>query len=131
VLKEGIYVQKNQIWFIVGLLFAIIVAIFALANSSLVAVSLIFYEFEASQAVVIFFSVAVGAVITVLLGLGRHFKIKGELKKLRKENEALKKSLELQNEPKEIKTSDGTKEITQTAADEDTAKPEGKPVIND
>jgi len=83
--------QKSQLLFIVSLIFAIIVTIFALTNSDPVVINLLFLQFEASQALVIFFSAALGAITVTLLGLIKHIKLKSEVKKLKKEKEELMK----------------------------------------
>lgn len=85
--------QKNQIWFIMGLIFAIIVTVFALTNANAVVIHLFFYEVQASQALVIFSSAAMGAIMVVLLGTTQHFKLRSELRKLKKENEQLEKRI--------------------------------------
>jgi uncharacterized integral membrane protein len=81
--------QKVQGMFIVGLVFAIIITIFALTNANPVVINLIFYKFEASQALVIFISAALGAVIVTSLGLVNQIKLKSQIKTLRKVNEEL------------------------------------------
>lgn len=81
--------QKNQIWFILGLVFAMIVTIFALTNAKAVVIHLFFYEVQASQALVIFFSAAMGAIMVVLLGITQHFKLKSDIRKLKKERDQL------------------------------------------
>lgn len=89
--------QKNQLLFILGLVLAIIITLFALTNANPVAINLLFYKFEASQALVIFFSATFGAIIVTLLGLTKHLKLKVEIKKLKKENEKLNKENEKLN----------------------------------
>lgn len=81
--------QKVQWMFIVGLVFAIIITIFALTNANPVVISLLFFKFTASQALVIFISAALGAVIATSLGLVNRIKLKGQIKVLRKTNEEL------------------------------------------
>lgn len=85
---------QKQALFILGLFFAIVVTIFALSNASVVVVQLFLYKFQASQALVIFLSAALGAIIVTLLGTFNHFKMKFELMKLRKENQQLTEKLE-------------------------------------
>lgn len=95
--------QKNQLLFIVSLVFAIIVTLFALTNANPVVINLFFYKVEASQALVIFSSATLGAIIVTGLGLIRHLKLKNEVKKLKKENEMLnKKNQKLQESSQEI-----------------------------
>lgn len=81
--------QKIQVMFIVSLVFAIIITIFALTNATPVVISLFFYKFTASQALIIFISAALGAVIVTSLGIVRHIKLKNEIKVLHKANDEL------------------------------------------
>lgn len=78
--------QKVQIMFLVSLLFAIIITIFALTNANPVVINMLFYKFEASQALIIFISAALGAVIVASLGLVNHIKLKSQIKTLHKAN---------------------------------------------
>ena len=86
--------QKNQGFFIVGLIFAILITVFALTNANVVAIHLFLYQFQASQALIIFISAALGAIIVIALGLTKQFKMAADLKKLRKENDTLTKKVE-------------------------------------
>lgn len=86
--------QKSQILFIISLVFAIIITIFAITNSEPVTINLIYQEVIASQALVIFVSAAIGAVIVSMLGIIKYIKLTMGLKKLKKENEALKIELD-------------------------------------
>jgi uncharacterized integral membrane protein len=81
--------QKVQGMFIVSLVFAIIITIFALTNANPVVINLLFYKFQASQALVIFISAALGAVIVASLGLVNQIKLKSQIKTLHKTNEEL------------------------------------------
>jgi uncharacterized integral membrane protein len=81
--------QKSQILFIISLIFAIIITIFAITNAEPVTINLIYQEVIASQALVIFVSAAIGAVIVSMLGIIKYIKLTMGLKKLKKENEAL------------------------------------------
>jgi uncharacterized integral membrane protein len=94
-------VQKVQVMFLVSLVFAIIITIFALTNANPVVINLIFYKFEASQALVIFISAALGAVIVASLGLVNQIKLKSQIKTLSKANEEL--SAEINSLTTEIK----------------------------
>lgn len=82
--------HKNQLLFVVGLIFAVMVTAFAMANAKPVVINLLFTKFEASQALLVFFSAAMGAIVVTFMGLIRHFKLTGELRTLRKENEKLR-----------------------------------------
>ena len=70
--------------FIFSLIFAAIIAIFALANADKVAIDLLFTKVQISQAIVIFISTILGALIMALLGMVRTFKLKKEIKELNK-----------------------------------------------
>lgn len=87
--------QRVQFMFIVSLVFAIIITIFALTNASPVVINLFFYKLVASQALIIFISAALGAVIVTSLGLVKHIKLKNQIRALRKSNEEL--SAKIQN----------------------------------
>ena len=78
-----------QTRFILSLLFATIVAIFALKNANKVLIDFIFNKVYISQALIIFISAILGAVIVAILGSIRIFKLKKELKESNKRNEFL------------------------------------------
>ncbi|MGM0501186.1 MAG: LapA family protein [Bacillota bacterium] len=87
--------------FIIALILSIVVASFAIVNSKVVAINLLFSTVSVSQALVIFISVAVGAIIALLFGLVKEFKLKRDLKdskqqikELEKENKQLKEELQ-------------------------------------
>lgn len=105
--------QKVQFNFIVGLVFAIIITIFALTNASTVVINLFFYKFEVSQVLVIFISAALGAVIVTSLGLVNQVKLKSQIKALRKANEEL--SAEIQNLTVELKAISLSKNETEAS----------------
>lgn len=90
--------QKSQLVVIISLVFAVFVTVFALTNAGPVNINLFFYNFAASQALIIFLSAALGAITVSLLGIANHHKLKSELKSLRMENsELLKKNQSLTN----------------------------------
>jgi uncharacterized integral membrane protein len=95
---------KNQFLFVVGLIFAVIVTVFAMANARPVEINLLFTKFYASQALLIFFSAALGAVLVTFMGLIRHFKLTGELRTLRKENEKLRNQSKFNEDEKKSTT---------------------------
>ncbi|WXR60752.1 LapA family protein [Peptostreptococcaceae bacterium AGR-M142] len=84
--------QKN---FILSLVFAIIVAIFAIQNSNNINVNFLTFTFTTSQAVIIFISALLGGIIASLFGIIREFKLK------RLNKELNKKLTELENNLKE------------------------------
>ncbi|EOD00661.1 LapA family protein [Caldisalinibacter kiritimatiensis] len=69
-----------QIGFIFSLVFAIIIAVFALQNGEVVSVDFLFASVEVSQAIVIFVSAALGAFIVSIMGVVRQVKLKLKLK---------------------------------------------------
>ncbi|MTI67645.1 MAG: LapA family protein [Firmicutes bacterium] len=73
-----------QIGFILSLIFAIIVTVFAIQNAGNVEIRFLYATVEISQALVIFISAALGAIIVTILGLFREFKSKMKIKDLNK-----------------------------------------------
>lgn len=77
-----------EIGFIFSLIFAILVAVFALKNADSVMIDFFFAKVQVSQAIVIFVSAALGAVIVTIIGLVRQLKltlkIKEQVRKIRK-----------------------------------------------
>ena len=76
--------------FIVSLLFAVLVAIFAIQNAGSIEVRFFFAQFTISQAVVILGSAIIGAIIVLLLGLIKQIRQNLKIKQLSKEVENLK-----------------------------------------
>lgn len=68
--------------FIGSLIFATIVAIFALKNGDKVLIDFIFTKVEVSQAIIIFVSAILGAVTISILGIVKNRKFKKEIKEL-------------------------------------------------
>jgi len=75
--------------FIISLLFAVLVAIFAIQNAGSVEINFLFTKFTVSQAVVILGSTIVGAIIVLLLSLIKQIKQNMKIKHLNKEVELL------------------------------------------
>ena len=93
--------------FILSLVFALIVGFFALSNSEKVGIDLIFVTLEISQAIVIFISAFLGAIIVAILGWVRDLKYKKTIKELTKEktmahDENLNLTEQLESKEKEI-----------------------------
>ena len=80
---------------ILTLILAIIIGIFALSNSAVVEIDFIFAEVVLSQAIVIFISVLLGAVVAVLLGLIREHKLRKTIKEQKLTIANLEKSTEV------------------------------------
>jgi len=87
--------------FVLALVFALIVAIFALQNAGAVDISFLTMELSISQALVILISAAFGALVVLLLSLIRWIKCQSRIKSsiksinaLEQENKLLKLKLE-------------------------------------
>ncbi|MCD5415430.1 MAG: LapA family protein [Clostridiales bacterium] len=78
-----------QIRFILSLILAIVVALFAVMNAAPVNVNLFFAQFKLSLAIVIFASAVFGAVIIMILGMISQAKMKLKIKELTKKNQQL------------------------------------------
>jgi len=63
-----------QIWFIFSLVFAVFVALFAVLNSEIVTIRVLWAKYELSQSVVILISAAFGALVTYTMSLFGKFK---------------------------------------------------------
>ena len=94
--------------FVLALVFALIVAIFALQNAGAVDISFLTMELSMSQALVILISAAFGALAVLLLSLVRWIKCQSKIKNqskaisaLEQENRQLKMRLEEYAAPKE------------------------------
>lgn len=103
-----------QIGFILSLIFAIIVALFAVLNSEPVSIRLFWQKYEFSQAIVILGSAALGAVIVLILGIFGNIRTKlkihdlnNQIKGLTSENEDLKNQLNLIHSDKNANIPDG------------------------
>ncbi len=93
--------MKMQTKFVISMLFAILVATFALQNANPVNIKVLFTEFSVSQALVILGSAVLGAIIVLLLGLIKQMKLNKKIKNLTKEgtvlqeeNDSLKQKIE-------------------------------------
>lgn len=99
-----------RIGFILSLIFAILVSIFALQNSSTVNINFLFANAEMSQALVIFISAVAGAVIVAVLSFVREFKLKMKIKNQAKTINQQNK--EIENQKIEIENLNKLKEQT-------------------
>ncbi|WP_421380110.1 LapA family protein [Bacillus salacetis] len=86
--------MKFQWNLILGLIFALVVAIFAVINVDPVKVNYLFGESEWPLILVIIGSVLMGGLIVGSVGLFRLFVVQRKVKSLQKENERLKKEAE-------------------------------------
>lgn len=76
--------------FIISLIFAVLVSIFAIQNAGNVEIRFFFGQFVVSQAVVILGSAIIGAIIVVLLGLIKQIRQNKKIKQLSKELELIR-----------------------------------------
>ncbi|HOK63047.1 MAG TPA: LapA family protein [Soehngenia sp.] len=67
---------------IITLILSIIVIIFAINNSAIVTIDLIFTQIEISEAIVIFVCVLIGVAITSIFSWVREMKLKKQIKQL-------------------------------------------------
>ena len=109
--------------FIISLIFAAIVGIFALNNSEKVFIDLFFTKVEMSQALVIFISALLGAIIVAFFGWIKNLKFKKEIKELNKrmnslENNNAEITSLLKAKEKEIELLSDTDNIIETKDEE-------------
>ncbi len=81
--------------FILILVLAIIIGIFALSNGDVVEIDFVFSRVMLSQAIVIFISVLLGAAVATLFGVLREMKLKKQIKELRNSVETQKSENQL------------------------------------
>ncbi|GAB1475872.1 hypothetical protein MASR2M70_07040 [Bacillota bacterium] len=87
--------------FVLSLIFALVVALFAIQNAGVVNVDFLVWNVSISQALIILLSAVVGAIVGALLGLIGHVKLKAAIRgdkrtitSLEEENKNLKTKLE-------------------------------------
>jgi len=95
--------------FIISLIIAALVGVFALSNGEHVEIDLIFTEVIMSQAIVIFISTFLGAIIVAFLGWMKGWKFKKQIKDLNKkimtiEEEKLRLTEIIDKKEEQIKT---------------------------
>ena len=83
---------------IFGLIFAILIAIFAIQNASIVALNILMWEFEISLAVVVLGSIIFGALVIGIFSYFKQFQLKRKNRNLKLEIQSLKEELEDVNE---------------------------------
>lgn len=75
--------------FVIILILALIIGIFAISNSSVVTIDFIFTEVLLSQAIVIFICVLLGALVASIFGGIRQMSLKKDIKELKNKNKSL------------------------------------------
>lgn len=91
--KKGLRRMKFQWTLLLGIAFALIVAVFAVINVEPVAVNYLFGEAKWPLILVILGSVLMGGIIVGSVGLFRMFVLQREVKTLKKHNLALEEQL--------------------------------------
>ncbi len=102
---------------IFGLIFAILIAIFAIQNASIVALNLLMWKFEISLAVVVLGSIIFGALVIGIFSYFKQFQLRRKNKNLKLEMESLKDKLEDKEE--EINKLKGYEKNSAKRAEED------------
>ncbi len=116
-----------QVGFIISLVFAILVAVFALRNGNNVNIDFLFAKIQISQAIVIFVSAALGAVIVTILGLVRHLKLSMKIKEQSKLISSLENEKQiLENKIEEIKEKEISSNVQTLNRNNDGAKEQEK-----
>jgi uncharacterized integral membrane protein len=83
---------------IFGLIFAILIAIFAIQNASIVALNLLMWKFEISLAVVVLGSIIFGALVIGIFSYFKQFQLRRKNKNLKLEIQSLKDEIENKEE---------------------------------
>jgi len=80
-----------QIYFVFALIFAVLVAIFAIQNSTPVHIQFLFWEIKRiSQVLVILGAAAIGALTVLFLGISKQVRLIWQVRQLTQENARLK-----------------------------------------
>ncbi len=111
-LVKELYVLRFQWNLILGLLFALIVAIFAVVNVDSVRVNYVFGYSEIPLILIILGSALLGGLIVGMFGILRQYRQQRQIKKLEKEIEQLK-SVKVEEKPVEKKSNDSTEKANE------------------
>ncbi|MFC0014933.1 MULTISPECIES: lipopolysaccharide assembly LapA domain-containing protein [Allobacillus] len=87
--------MKQQTWIILTLLFALLIAIFAVINVDSVQVDFLFVQTDVPLILVILLSALLGCLAVASVTYAKFYQLKREMKQLKKENEELKQQGEL------------------------------------
>lgn len=99
-----------QVYLLGALIFALIVATFAINNPNLVPVSFLLWRFQAPLVLVILGSAVVGAVFVFLLGMVKQFSLKRQIRSLENINQRLSQQLAEMDSAKDDEKSDAAEE---------------------
>lgn len=120
-----------QIYFIFSLLFAVIIALFAVVNSEIIEISYFFGSVPVAQSVVILASAATGALIMGLFAIFSKLKSGLRSRKLNTRIKALEKELEKYKEAERKAEAERLKQEEETARQLEAAKESlGEDVVN-
>jgi len=118
-----------QVSLIFALIFAIIVALFAIQNTTIVTIKFLVWQMDLSLVLVILGSVACGALLVFFLNLVKQYSSHREIKKLKSEKESLLKEIDALKSSAELtaKLSECNYEIgNSTAVDHAQGGPDAK-----
>ena len=95
--------------FVIILILAIIIGIFAISNSAVVTIDFIFTKVLLSQAIVIFICALLGALIATIFGLIRQMSLKKEIKELANKN----KKIQIEVDQLKLEVDDLTRQLNE------------------
>lgn len=110
-----------QLTIVISLIFAVIIAFFAVQNAGVVVINLLWYKISMSQAVVILCSALIGVLIMLPFDAVRAIKHRFKLKELSSENKRLKEELKkidsqketlIEEKPQKVEEIEEIKEIS-------------------
>lgn len=105
-----------QIYFVIALVFAVLVAVFAIQNSTPVEIHFLIWEIKRiSQVLVILGASAVGALTVLFLGLGKQIRLVWQVRQLGQQN------IQLKEECKQLKEqlNAGSEQLSEEKQDRD------------
>ncbi|MDI3529855.1 MAG: hypothetical protein PWQ23_1674 [Thermoanaerobacter sp.] len=117
-LERKVNFVKGQYYTILALIFAIIVAIFAVFNAGTVDINFLYWHYSISQALVILLSAAIGAIIVGTIGFFGQIRYGATIRGLNKRIEELEREKEeLNQKVTELQNYEITKEKTKKQSD--------------
>ncbi|SEP92653.1 LapA family protein [Piscibacillus halophilus] len=96
--------MKQQSWIVLSLVFALLIAVFAVINIETVEVDFLFVKTNAPLILVILLSVLMGALLIVGFSFSKIYQLQKEVRTLKNENNKLKESQQTKTEVKEPKS---------------------------
>lgn len=111
--------MKGQWGLVVALVFALIIAVFSVVNVDPVQVNYVFGTAEWPLVLVILGSVLMGAILVLGFGMVKYYKLRRELKRLQKENNALTEERSVSETQPEV---DGQPPVEDSPLNEESTK---------